>query len=77
MPEQEKYYNTETNSIWTFETKIELSPCEYDINAFRGCVKNEMLNGKFEWSLYNNCRDWVRKVVRDCKKKNKRCAKYP
>ena len=68
------YPSTEGDSIWTFEKQINLSPCKYDINEFRGCVQSTAKNATqnldaFNWSLYNNCRDWVIQVIDECKKK--------
>ena len=63
-----EYIKTQ-GSMLTFERKIMLSPCDYDINSFKSCMRRKMIvNPSFPWSLFNNCRDWVLGIISECKK---------
>jgi RHS repeat-associated protein len=77
IPEKSDYYDTE-GDFWTVESRVELSPCEYDIERFRYFVEHYMRHDSFQWTLYNNCRDWVLEVIAISKDFAKgSCLKYP
>ena len=66
-------YNADhENSFWTSGGPVKLSPCEYDVEKFKKCIRGKFDDTSFKWMLWNNCRDFVVDSVRECKKLSKR-----
>ena len=72
IEEQSKYIGTE-GSFFTIETKVKLSPCKYKISVFKSCVDSKMPDPMFNWTPWNNCKDFVLDTISECKKKSEGC----
>ena len=75
VPEDKKYIRKQ-GKWYVSQTDINMSPCDFKIGEFKSCVKAAGYK-RTNWTLYNNCRDWVLQVVEDCKSKSRGCAEYP
>jgi len=56
-------------------SEIKLSPCQYDLDKFKGCVsrKSAARIGDSVYSVFGfNCGNWVAMVVRTCKEEAKK-----
>ena len=76
---KEEEYSKVEDSILTFKTDIVLPVCKYDIESFKECVESrareDALNGILWEPWANNCRDWIRRVINDCKFASRRAEK--
>ena len=76
---KEEEYSKLEDSILTFKTDIVLPVCKYDIESFKECVESrareDALNGILWEPWANNCRDWIRRVINDCKFASRRAEK--
>lgn len=50
---------------YTSRTDVNLSPCQYDVGAFKSCMSSKR-NAAWEWTAWNNCGDFVEAAVTDC-----------
>ena len=76
---KEEEYSKLEDSILTFKTDIVLPVCKYDIESFKECVESrareDAQNGILWEPWANNCRDWIRRVINDCKFASRRAEK--
>ena len=61
-------YANEENAWYTSRTDIYLSPCQFDVEAFKNCM-NAKRNAPWVWTAWNNCGDFVEVAVSDCMRK--------
>ena len=59
---------------YALREKIMLSPCKYDIEKFRECIKSKMTSkGAYYYAVFfRNCYIFANQVISDCKKASRR-----
>ena len=66
--QDDSHHADDENAWYTSRTDVYLSPCRYDVEAFKDCMHAKR-NASWTWTAWNNCGDFVEAAVSDCMRK--------